>query len=229
MVSKSRGNGEGSIYQRQSDGKWCASLTLEGGKRRVLYGKTRQEVARKLREAQQNRDQGLPVAPDRQSFGAFLDRWLADVVRPSLRPRTSESYADLIRLHIKPGLGRIPLAKLDAPTILAFLNDRRRAGNLRREGGLSASSVRYLHAVIHKSLEQAVRWNLIPRNPAALVDPPRVKRSEVAPLAPEQARALLAAIERSRLGPLVTVALGTGMRQGELLGLRWEDVDWTPA
>ena len=135
MSKRSRGNGEGTIYQRKSDGKWCASLMLEGGKRKVLYGKTRQEVARKLRDAQQNRDQGLPPVTDRQAFGVFLDRWLAEVVRPSLRPRTFESYADLVRLHIKPGLGRIQLAKLDAPTILAFLNERRCDGNLRRAGG----------------------------------------------------------------------------------------------
>src|SRR5689334_14788674 len=99
-MARTRGNGEGTIYQRKSDGKWCTAITLADGKRKVLYGKTRQEVARKLNSALQAREQGLPVAPDRQTLGQYLATWLEECVRSRRRPRTHESYAAMVRLHI---------------------------------------------------------------------------------------------------------------------------------
>ena len=84
-MAKQRGNAEGSIYQRKSDGKWCTAITVDGGKRKVLYGKTRQEVAKKLNQALQARDQGLPVLSERLTVASFLQQWLADCVKPSTR------------------------------------------------------------------------------------------------------------------------------------------------
>src|SRR5687767_13557573 len=110
-TGRSRGNGEGTIYKRESDGRWCASLKDERGKRKVIYGRTRDEVAKKLTQALAKRQQGLPVHFERQTVGQFLDRWLRDSVKPTVRPRTYASYEELIRLHIKPVLGGLALAK----------------------------------------------------------------------------------------------------------------------
>src|SRR5688500_13605683 len=95
---RSRGNGEGSVYQR-SDGKWCAAVTLPTGKRKVLYGRTRQDVAAKLTTAMGNKQKGLPVSYERQSVATFLRRWLEESVRPKVRPRTFDSYRYLVELH----------------------------------------------------------------------------------------------------------------------------------
>ncbi|MGH2371444.1 MAG: tyrosine-type recombinase/integrase, partial [Chloroflexota bacterium] len=212
-----RGNGEGSIYQR-GDGKWCASVTLEGGRRKVLYGKTRAEVAGKLTAALRDVQQGLPVATERLSVGQYLARWLDDAIRPKVRPSTYQSYERLIRLYIVPELGKQPLAKLSPQQVQALLNKR-------AASGLAPRTVQYAHAVLRHALNRAVKWGLVARNVATLVDPPRGQRPKVAPLTAEQARALLAAAAGHRLGHLVTVVLATGLRMGEALALRWDDLD----
>src|SRR5690348_7430771 len=106
-----RGNGEGGIYQRQTDKKWCASVTLGNGKRRVVYGNTRQEVAGKLHKLLTLREQGLPLGPDRLTFAAYMVQWLDESAKPKLKRNSYESYAKLIRLHINPGLGKHLLGK----------------------------------------------------------------------------------------------------------------------
>jgi integrase len=212
-----RGNNEGSVYQR-SDGKWCAAVTLSNGKRKVLYGRTRQDVARKLTEALQAREQGMPVSLKRQTVGQFLHRWLEDAVKPNVRPRTYLSYSQLVRLHLRPSLGRVQLAQLAPHDVQAFLNQKGAAG-------LSPRTVQYIRAVLRRALGQALKWGLVVRNVATLVDPPRVERHEVEPLTTEQAMALLAAARGNRLEALYSVALAIGLRQGEALGLRWVDID----
>lgn len=216
-----RAHHEGSIYQRK-DGRWAASLTLgyENGqrKRKSFYGKTQREVREQLTAARHAQQQGLPIATERQTVGRFLDRWLNESAKPTIRPRTYTSYAQLIRLHLAPELGRISLAKLSPQEVQEFLNRKLAAG-------LSPRTVQYLHAVLRRALNQAVKWGLVPRNVATLVDPPRVRREEVRPFTPEQARAFLVAVQGDRLEALYTVALAMGLRQGEALGLRWQDVD----
>jgi integrase len=216
-----RGHHEGSIYQRQ-DGRWTASLTLgyENGKRKrkSYYGKTQREVREQLTAARHAQQQGMPLATDRQTVGRFLDRWLNESAKPTLRPRTYTSYAQLIRLHLAPELGRISLAKLSPQEVQELLNRKLAAG-------LSPRTVQYLHAVLRRALNQAVKWGLVPRNVATLVDPPRVQRADVRPFTPEEARAFLGAVQGDRLEALYTVALAIGLRQGEALGLRWQDVD----
>src|SRR4051812_37642096 len=120
-MGKKRGNGEGTICQRK-DGKWCAAISLPGGKRSFLYGKTRAEVAKKLREAQSNRDQGLPVVPDRITVADFLDRWLTDTMKTSVRPSTHASYKRMVDRHIKPAIGHIRLARLTPADVQGLLN-----------------------------------------------------------------------------------------------------------
>lgn len=211
-----RANGEGSIYKR-ADGRWAAALTLGNGKRKVFYGKTRQEVASKLAGALKSRQDGLPVPSERQTVGQFLTSWL-ESVRPSLRPRTHLRYEQLVRLHALPALGKLPLGRAKPDDLQRLYADR-------LDMGQAPASVRQLHAVLHRAFGQAARWGLVARNVADLVSPPRVERREMSALSPEEARAFLEAASGDRLEALYVVALTSGLRLGELLALRWRDVD----
>lgn len=215
-----RGANVGSIYKRK-DGRWAASIHLgyEGGSRRrkTYYGKTRREVQAKLTAALRAHQQGLPIASARQTVGQFLVRWLEDSARPSLRPLTFVTYESIVRLHLQPALGRIQLDRLTPQHVQALLNERSAAG-------LAPATVRNIQRVLHRALEVAARWGLVGRNVARLVDVPRRVRKDVRVLSPEEARALLDAVKGDRLEALYTVALATGLRQGEALGLRWSDV-----
>ena len=216
-----RGHNEGSIYQRESDGKWVASVNLgygPDGKRKVIYGDTRKEVAEKLKIVLRDQQQGLPIATERQTVGQFLGRWLQDSAKPTVRASTYTSYEVFVRLHIVPTLGRVPLQQLTPQQIQTLLNQK-------HDSGLSNRSVQYIHAVLRRALGQAYKWGLVPRNVATLVDPPRVKHSEVQPWTPDQARAFLTFVKGDRLEARYSVALALGLRRGEAIGLRWADVD----
>lgn len=219
-MSRRRGRGEGSIYRR-GDGRWCAILDLgwSGGqrRRRFLYGKTRAETAQRLHDALRAQRDGLPVTGERQTVAAFLSSWL-DAVRARVRPATHERYESYIRLHVAPHIGHLPLARLTPAQLQGLYADRLAAG-------LSPMSVRHLHAVLHTALDQAERWAVVARNVADLVDAPRAPRHEMTALSPEQVRVLLDAATGERHEALYTVAVTTGMRLGELLALRWRDVD----
>jgi integrase len=218
-----RGNGEVSIYQRASDGKWCSAITVgyESGKpkRKMLYGKTRKEVADKLAAALRDQQQGLPVTTERQTVAQFLMRWLADTIAPNRRAKTYRSYEQIVRCHLVPDLGRLSLAKLTPQQVQALLKRKQAAG-------LSPRTVAYIRAVLRQALNQALRWGLVARNVASLVEPPKVERYQITPLTPQQASRLLDAAQGNRLEALYRVALSLGLRQGEALGLRWEDIDF---
>jgi integrase len=184
----------------------------------VLYGKTRAEVAEKLTKAMADRDGGLAFDAGNLRVSEYLARWLADSVRGSVKPITFESYERLVRLHIVPAVGRVKLKNLTPAHLQGFYRDR-------LDAGLSPRTVQYLHVLLHRSLKQALRWNLVPRNVAEAVDPPRIHRKEMHPLSPVQARTFLEAAREDRLEALYVVALHCGLRQGELFGLRWSDVD----
>jgi integrase len=175
-------------------------------------------VREKLIAARHAQQQGLPIANERVTTGQFLTRWLEESAKLTIRPRTYASYAQLIRLHLVPELGRIPLGKLGPQHVQEFLNRK-------LASGLSPRTVQYLHAVLRRALNQATKWGLVGRNVALLVDAPRVRRTEVSPLSPEHARIFLEAVRGDRLEALYTVALAIGLRQGEALGPQWDDVD----
>jgi integrase len=213
-----RGHNEGSIYQRASDGLWVAALTLPSGKRKAYYGKTRPEAKAKLKAAQHDLDAGLDLDAAKTTVGQFLDRWLEDTAKPTVRPSTYESYRLHVERHLKSGIGHLPLAKLTPQHVQKLLNDKAKAG-------LSARTVQLTRATLRRALGYAVKWSLVSRNVATLVDPPRTVRTPVQPLTVDQVRRFLDATKDDRLGPLFHVAIASGLRQGELLGLRWEDVD----
>lgn len=221
-MAKRRGNREGSIYQ-DTDGRWRAVVQVgfKDGRRirKKFSGKTRGEVAEELKKALREQQLGLPMVPDRQTVGQFLQAWLEKSAKPRLRYKTYQSYEQLVRTHIGPTLGQTPLGKLSAQQIDGLLSSKLNAG-------LSARTVQYIHAVLRKALNEAVRWDLLPRNVASLVKSPKIQRKEIKPYSVEEARTLLCTVEGDRLEAVYTVAIACGLRQGEVLGLRWEDIDF---
>ena len=161
--------------------------------------------------------QGISPTDDRLTTEALLRRWLDDV-KPTISPRTFARYEQTVRVHLKPTLGRTPLSKLRPQQIQALLNAK-------LVSGLSPRRVGIIHAVLRTALDQAVQWDLVPRNVVVLAQPPRVTRAEISPLTPEQARDFLEAMRGDRLAAVHSVAVALGLRQGEILGLAWADVD----
>ncbi len=166
-----------------------------------------------------DQQQGLPIAVGRQTVEQFLLRWLADVVEPNHRPKTYRIYEQIVRSHLVPSVGHHQLSMLTPQHVQAMLRAK-------SNGGLSSRTVQRIRDVLRNALNQAVRWDLVQRNVATLVDPPAVEPTEIRPLTPEQARILLDAARGDRLEGLYRVALSLGLRQGEALGLRWEDVNF---
>jgi integrase len=217
MATSKRGNREGHIRKR-ADGRWEAQLTVHGRKRRYLYGKTRDEVAQKLTAATHALNQGIAPTPGRQTVAQFLATWL-EGKRATLRsPRTYDRYEEYVRLHLVPTLGKTALVKL-SPQQVQHLYAEKLAS------GLSAMTVHHIHRVLHTALESALRQGIVRRNVSKLVDAPRMGRAEMHTWTPEQAQAFLATAQRDRQYALYMLALATGMRQAELFGLRWRDVD----
>jgi integrase len=215
-----RGNGEGSISRRK-DGLYMGRYmvhTATGTKRKALYGKTRQEVAEKLTRAMADRDNGLYFNADNLKVGEYLERWLADSVLDTVRPTTYERYEQIVRIHVRPALGSVKLKTLSPVHVRGLYREKLQAG-------LSPRTVQYIHVTLHKALKQAVQDGLIPRNATEAVKAPQVRRQEMRPLSAEQVKVFLETACGDRLEALFVLAIHTGLRQGELLGLKWEDVD----
>lgn len=215
-----RGRGEGHVRQ-MPDGRWVAQLDLGyiAGKRKrpAFYGKTKSEALRKAREARAEHERGLPVTPERKTVAQYLTEWLA-ATEPTVRPKTYVGYESIVRTRIVPHLGRRKLGRLTALDVQKLYADLEAAG-------LSKRSIHHTHRVLKRALRQAVRWNLIGRNPCDGATPPRPDRSEMHPLTQEQVSTLLEATREHPDHALYVLAVTTGMRQGELLGLAWSDVD----
>src|SRR5829696_3461783 len=220
MAKKKRGNGEGSISKRK-DGRWWGRYTVHtanGSKQKAVYGKTRQEVAAKLAKALSDRECGLVFDADSLKLGDCLDRWLVDSVKGTVRQTTWERYEQMARVHIKPALGRLQLKSLTSAHVRSLYRHKLNAG-------LTPRTVQYVHTTLHKALKDAVSDGLVPRNVTEGIKAPRPKKKEVNALSPDQAHAFLSAARGDRFEALYVVAVHCGLRKGELLGLRWDDVD----
>lgn len=213
-----RGNGEGSIYKRASDGLWVGAITLPNGTRRTFASKDRATCQRTMQNAAFNARTGIPIPKGSQSLSAFLETWLRDVVQPGTRPNTFACYRQVAHNHLIPNLGRSKLTDLTGQQIATLLRHK-------RDSGLSPRMVQLIHAVLRMALRQAMDWNLVGHNAATSVKPPTVTHWQVAAMSRNQANAILAAFAGHRLEGVVTVALGLGLRRGEVLGLRWSDID----
>jgi integrase len=184
----------------------------------VLYGKTRKEVAQKLNEGLRRKQQGVPFASERLTVGAWLDHWLEHVVKAVREPTTYEGHEVMVRCHIKPLLGSVPLVKLQPEHVEAWLRDLHSSGRGLRTRQSALARLRTV-------LNLAVKRSHIIRNPAELVDMPRSVRRKVAAPTGDEVRRLLDAVKGDRLEAIITVALAPGLRRTEILGLRWEDID----
>lgn len=221
IMPKKRGNGQGAVFKRK-DGRWVAVQTLgfdaEGRQlRRHFYGSSKNEVGRRLEDALRARRTGMAPPDERRTVARQLSDWL-EGIRPTVRPSSFVRYEGDVRRWIAPAIGNIPLIRL-APA------DVRRLLASCAAAGLSARSVSHVHATLRTAVGAAVRDGLVVRNVPALVSAPPAPKARVRPIGPDDARAILTAVEADRLGPLVTVTIGVGLRLGEALGLRWADVD----
>ncbi|MEV6947327.1 tyrosine-type recombinase/integrase [Streptomyces sp. NPDC051172] len=243
--SRARANGDGTVYQRK-DGRWeAAGYVLAPGntrKRVRVYGTTRKDAMTKLTEKIAASNRGLPVAAADSTVGAYLTYWLNGVAVHHLRENTHTRYAASIRLHLSPGLGAKKLARLTTRDVRTFLDGLRttcqccaqnRDATQRSccaigqccEKRLSPLTVTYVHAVLKSALEHAVREDELPRNVARNVKTTAPRPRRFQPLTASEARQLLQAANGDRLHALYELALRTGLRKGELLGLHWEDLD----
>jgi integrase len=247
--SRKRANGEGTIYQRK-DGRYEGAAfvpTTAGTNKRVrMYGRTREDVRRQLTKLLEQADQGIPAAAESWTLAKYLVYWLEHVVKPERKPRTYQGYEGVVRLYLIPELGNKRLAKLAARDARLFITRIRaqclcckhgvdaareepqccaRPGGECCESHLSVRMIQSIHAVLRNALESAVREEVIPRNVARLVQVTAPKYTVNRGLSIVQARRVLKAAKGERLYALYVLALCLGLRRGELLGLRWEDID----
>ena len=206
--------GSGTVRQR-SDGRWEGQLRLPDGRRRFVYSRDRRRVVARLQEERWRLAAGVPRPAAGLTLGEYLEQWL-EVCRRRLRVKTYDSYV-LCAHRIQHEIGRVPISRL-TPLILQSAYAR-----LER-GGLSPRTVFQTHSVLHCALDQALHWGLVKTNPTELVAEPRPLSREMTALSATQLAALLRSSRGSRWYPL-WVLLGTaGLRIGEALGLRWEDI-----
>jgi integrase len=217
---KRRGRGEGGV-RRRPDGRWEATVDLGVGgarrRRKFIYGRTKAEVTKALADARRQLEEGV-LPPGRiPTVGQFLEAWLASA-RDNVRRKTYVSYEGTVRLHIVPWIGRVRIDKLTPVDVQSLLSGP-------AAGGRSPRTVQYRLQVLRIALNRAVKWGLVSRNVAALVDGPRVESRPSVFLSRDDAARFLAAASDHPMNALYTVALSIGLRQGEALGLTWADID----
>ncbi|MDP2954130.1 MAG: tyrosine-type recombinase/integrase [Chloroflexota bacterium] len=212
-----RGHNEGSISKR-ADGRWMARLSLPNGKRKYIYAATRQEVSRQMAIAQRDKEQGLVTTGPGQTVAQYLKDWLENTAKHSVRVRTYECY-ELQTRRLIPHIGKLRLSALTPAHVQATYNAL-------LVSGLSRRSVELTHAILHRALRQAVQWSLVGRNVTEAVSVPRPGRREMKTLTAEQVQDLFSTTAGDRLHALYVLLATTGLRLGEALGLKWEDIDF---
>jgi integrase len=183
-----------------------------------VYGKTKAEVIQKMTKLKTAALTGIVAEPDRLSVAQYLDRWLEDAARPRIQPGTYQLYSRLITKHINPHIGGIRLTNLTPGQVQGLYSDLERLGR-------SPRLRQQVHNMLHKALKQATLWNIVPRNVTDAVARPAVPKKAMKYLSPDQVKAFLTVAKASRFEALFVLAVTTGLRQGELLGLQWSDID----
>jgi integrase len=224
-----RSNGEGTIFKRQ-DGRWCAQYTMSidgAEKRKTVYGKTQKEVKEKLNTLKAT----IPVKNETEiskyTLSTWMRQWLENYKKPAVKVTTYQGYWMIYRSHIeKSDIAEIPISQLTTAVLQTFYNHLWSKGRSDGKGGLSPRMVRYVYVLVHGALEQAIRNELIERNVNQYVTIPGKEHKEIIPLSLQEAETFLEQCKDERLYALYVLALNTGMRKGELLGLQWHDIDF---
>jgi integrase len=218
--------------RKRGKGSWTVVVSLGRdpvtGKRRQVWRAvrgTKKDAEALLVQLLHQRDTGIDQPPGKITVALYLERWLQDYVRPNLAPKTFLQYSYLMRQHLLPALGAIPLAKLRPQHIQAMYAQLLARGRADGKGGLSPKTVLHIHRLLREALSHALKWQMISRNPADAVEPPRAGRYEPPSVSSGAVRGLLSAAEATPYGFLIHTAIMTGLRRGELLGLRWQDLD----
>lgn len=218
-----RANGEGTVYQRTSDGRWLGVVvtgyTPEGRPvRKTVSARTRAEASKKFRDLQRHLEDGLPAPDATVTVSTLLTRWHDDVLSHQVAPSAATNYMSVAVHHIVPSIGRKRLLDLTTADV-----DQLIAREL--AAGCSVSMARRVRSVLAQAIDQAIRWGWVGRNVASLARAPKSDRKEGRTLSEAEARHFLETLQGHRLEVLFTLMLATGLRRGEALGLRWEDFD----
>ncbi len=215
---KRRGHNEGTVYYESDRDRWVAEVSIGPGKRKKFRFKTKQEAIKKKNEALRELEHKTLATGPQRKLGDYLEDWIENVHKDNLRISTYVKYKKHIK-YIVSDLGHVWLQKLTPEQVARFYTKK-------MKDGLSSKTVHGIHGVLKLALDNAVRWNYVSKNVCDLVKPPRVVSREVVPLDIEQARMLLESVREHRLEVLLTMAVVTGMRRGELLALTWSNIDF---
>ncbi len=218
--------------QRRGKKSWRLKFDIgrdpETGERITKYMTVRgtktdaqRELTRVLREI----DTGTFVEPAKITVAEFLKQYLASLVNRGLSPKTYDRYKEIVNINLIPAFGHIRLAKLEPLHIETAWGDALESGRLDGKGGLSPQTVAHLHRLLKQALKKAVKWKMLATNPADMVDAPKIERREIAVLTEAELATLINAVEGTPLYMPVMLASTTGLRRGEVLGLRWKDID----
>jgi integrase len=223
-MARRRANGEGSIFKHKGKGLWCSVLTVGAkadGKpiRRYVYGKTQAEVRQKLEALKRQHSAGIDATSTRRTLGEWLDTWLEVYAKPAIRESTYVGYEAAARIHIKPRIGRVQLSQLKAEHV-----DRMISGMANE--GLTVSQQGKAYTTLRRAMNVAMKRRVVTANPCQLVDSPNYKPPKAGALTDEQVAALIAEARERPEYPLVALAIASGFRLGELLGLQWPDIDF---
>jgi integrase len=218
MNRKRRGRGEGGIRYREDKKLWVVEVRTGGGqKRRSVYGKSKSEVQKKLRQMHQDIAAGVSADAVTLTLSQFFERWLENI-KPTVEPNTHCYYERMLRLHVAPHIGGVKLAKFGKAHVRGLYAAL-------SASGVSAAMQRKIGTTLTIALNAAVNDDLLPSNPAKKVRKPKATKQEMCPLDPNQVTAFLNAASHDRLFALYRTALDSGARPGELLALEWPDVD----
>jgi len=213
-----RARGEGGVTLRK-DGRWQTSMTLEGKGRKYFYGETQAEALEKLHTAQEQQRKGKLVTGPQQTVAQFLEDWLENIHKHLIRDNSYLIYRRNLNNYILPAFGTTKLQKLTAYQIETLYAQMRQKKH-------RAETIRSVHRTLHKALGDAVRWKRLSYNICDDVKQPSEEKFEMQPITQEQAKHLIDAAKGTLFETLIPMALATAMREGELAGLRWSDIDF---
>ncbi len=217
-MGRRRSKNEGTIFFREDKKLWVGEITLPDGDKRTKYAKTQKEVKDWVFEQRTAQKKGEWATSNQITVGEFLDKWMEEVVKYLVRESTYYCQSVLIRKHIKPTLGTVKLVSLTPAQLQHLLA-------IKSDAGYSNRTVKYIHTIMKQMLAQAKSWHLVSQNITEVVSYPKVDKKPFEPLTQAQVNRFLAILKDDRLYPLYVVYLSTGLRRGEALGLKWQNVD----